>query len=175
MNRTFRVLAWPAYAVASLLIAVPLANIAPGMVPFDVDIVQWRFRVAGMVASSIALPVLGVLLGVTAAHMLGHLRTARALAVFSFLAAATGVLAIGMFALDSVQLRPEVRVEALPGFDASVIAGIVKFGLGTIVSIILGVGAWKAGRRPPGGVARTHGAGRRDESDRGVLIDDSRS
>jgi hypothetical protein len=174
VNRKLRVLAWPAYAVAFLLIAVPLANIAPALFPFDIAVVQWRFRVAGIVAGAIPLPILGVFLAAATAELLGHFRTARVIAVFSFLCSAIGLLAAVMFALDSIQLRPEVRVEVLPSFDASFIAGLAKFGIGAIVAAILGVGSWKAGRRPPGGATRGRGTSHR-ERDHEVLIDTPRS
>lgn len=170
MNKNLRVLAWAAYAVALLLIVLPFVDILVTVLPVRLGEVQWRFGVAGLVANGLTLPLAGVLLVLATAAASGHRLVARIFAVLSLVGALVGVVGLIMLTLDMIELRNQVRVETLPRFDAAGIGAIVKYSLGVVTALLLGVGGWKAARRvPPGATSR--GAGTRETAeDTGVLL-----
>jgi hypothetical protein len=174
VNSKLKSLTWAAYAVAFLLIALPAMNVATTVLPFQWGQVQWRFGLAGIVANSLVLPLTGVFLALSTAALRDHRKTARTIAVFSLLAAFAGVLAVIMLSLDVLQLRPDVRVEALPRFDTTAGIAIAAYVLGIIGAILLGVGGWKAGRRSARAAAPPPRKTADHDEDSGVLVGEPR-
>lgn len=146
MNPKLRPLGWAAYAVAALLVVMPLTDTFLGVWPMRVGQVTWRFGAAGLLSRALMTPLFGLLIGLVTATLLEHRIMTRVLSIVAFLGALLGVLAMVMFGLDALQARSGVRPEALTAFDTAWIVALIKYFLGTITAILLGVGGWKAAR-----------------------------
>lgn len=147
MNTTLRPLVWAAYAVALLLIIMPLVELVLGIWPLRVGQLNWRFGAAGLVSQSVMTPLLGMFLAVATAAAMGHRMLARILSGVAIGAGVLGILAIGMFALDALEARASVRPEAMMAFDRATLVAILRYSLGTITAFLLGIGGWKASRK----------------------------
>ncbi len=164
MNTKLRPLAWAAYSVAFILIVVPLTEVLLGIWPLRIGQVNWRFGAAGLVSQSVITPLLGMLLAVTTAALVEHRVTARVLAGFALLGGVLGALALAMFSLDALEARSAVRTESLQAFDKAAVVAAVKFVLGSISAVLLGVGGWKASRRHGGEAAARERKSASDDS-----------
>lgn len=169
MNSKLRPLGWAAYAVAFLLVLMPLADTVLGVWPPRVGEVTWRFGAAGLISRAIMTPLFGMLVALTTAAILEHRVMARILASLSFVAAVLGVLAMIMFGLDALQARSGVRPEAISAFDIASTAAFLKYILGTITAVLLGIGGWKAGRKRHTAAAPAT-SGKVKEDDSRVLV-----
>lgn len=172
MNTKLRPLAWAAYAVALLLIIMPLVEVVLGIWPLRVGQVNWRFGAAGLVSQSVMTPLLGLFLAIATAALVGHRIAARVLSVIALAGGIMGILAIAMFGLDALEARASVRPESMTAFDrASIVAG-VRYILGTVTAFLLGIGGWKASRKSsrPAAAARDSSAAGASGADSRVLI-----
>lgn len=147
MNTKLRPLAWAAYAVALLLIIMPLVELVLGIWPLRIGQLNWRFGAAGLVSQSVMTPLLGMLLAVATAAAVGHRLLARVLSGIAVAGGILGILAIAMFTLDALEARASVRPEAMVAFDRATIVAGMRYSLGTITAFLLGIGGWKASRK----------------------------
>lgn len=146
-------LAWGAYGVAFLLIALPLLDSVLGVWPLRINEATWRFGAVGLFSRAVMTPLLGVLLGLLFAVVAGHSAAARAFSILAFLGVGAALFALGFFALDTLQTRVQIRTEALRAFDTAAGIAVAKYVAGIAVASLLGVGGWRASRGG-GGVRR---------------------
>lgn len=151
MNRPeLRRLAWGAYGVAFLMIAIPLLDSLLGVWPLRVGEVTWRFGAVGLFSRAVMTPVFGLLLALATAIYMEHRVTTRILSILGFAGALLALVAIGFFTLDALQTRASVRPEAAGAFDTASAVAVVKYLLGLVVTTALAVGGWKASRKSTG-------------------------
>ena len=105
------------YLLSVLLIVYPLLEVSAGMASFSPTEVRWRYGTVGLLMDGSLLPLAGVLLAVTTAHLLGHQRTQPALQLLGGVVLAVMALTAAMFVLDAIQLRASVRTEVMPLYD----------------------------------------------------------
>ncbi len=132
-------LSLPAYTVAFLLVFVPLADTAAGLLPVRYAEVQWRFGALGLLSQTVMTPLLGVLVALVVGAVLGHRRRLRFLEVLMILAALVLLAAGGLFALDAVQTHISVRPEARLAFARATVIALAKYGLGFLSTIFVAV------------------------------------
>src|SRR5687768_18377023 len=100
------------YPLAVAVAVFPLADMVARLLPLQVGNVQWRFGAVGLVLSgSLVMMMLGfALLGFTASER-EHRIVLGPLAIAAFTIVGAILLALILFALDAIQLRPIVRPE----------------------------------------------------------------
>src|SRR4029079_6182513 len=101
-------LAAPLYALAALLIALPMIDVVLSISSFDPGNIRWRFASVGLLASALLTPLLGVALAMVVAAVRGHVVFQRVLAILNLVAAIVLVLVLVAFLLDVLQLRSVV-------------------------------------------------------------------
>lgn len=140
------------YAMAILMMVMPLGETLLSVWPVRAGDTAWRFGAAGLFSRALMTPLLGlVLLGILG-YLLAHRRAVLATSVLAAVGALILLLAEGLFLLDAVQMRAQVRTEARLAFDLASTLAFVKIGTSMVLTALLAVGAWKmarqAGARP---------------------------
>lgn len=137
-------LAAPAYAVAALLVLFPLLDTALSVLPPRPGEVAWRFGAAGLFSRAVMTPLLGLLLAFAVALLLEQRRALRLIAVVSGLTAALLATALGLFLLDSLQMRSQVAADAKSTFDVATVVAIGKYGVGVVLLALFSAKGWRA-------------------------------
>lgn len=141
------------YLVALLCMLAPPLDLAFSLPSIDVSNVRWRFGAIGLVTGAAVLPLVGLLLALITAVASGHRWMYRIFAGLGVLGALLLTAALGLFALDSLQVRGSVTPNALRRFDLTV----AKAAITQVAQIvILGVVLWTSMRaaRRSGRVAK---------------------
>lgn len=77
------------YWLALLLLVLPLLERVVTLLPFSPRAIRWRLEAFGALSQSLALPLIGGVVAIGTAYLLGHRKVVRALAISAYLAAAT--------------------------------------------------------------------------------------
>lgn len=129
------------YPVATLLILVPLVDLALRVSPPQFGTLQWRFASAGLLLGNLGTILLGLgLLGLVAV-IAGHRQLLRGL---GFAALAFGVLLLALlvlFALDAIQIRRLANPNFKRAVLMSSLGAMFNATLGTIALFVLGRGS----------------------------------
>lgn len=157
----------PAYAIAFLLILFPLLDTALSVLPPRFGEVAWRFGATGLFSRALMTPLLGLLLAFAVALLREQRKMQRAVAIVSALVAVVVIGAMGMFVLDAVQMRSQVRPQAKTAFDIASLVALGKFMLGLLILVAFTISGWKASRREAAARVRTK---EKIEVPAGVLI-----
>ncbi|HWP03506.1 MAG TPA: hypothetical protein VNL96_08630 [Gemmatimonadaceae bacterium] len=141
-----RPFAGASYALAALLVVLPLLDYTQNVGAPQLGNVQWRFASVGLLSSYLVTPLLGASLAVGTAAVLEH-RTARRILGYGCMALAILlVLMLLGFVLDVIQLRHGVPTEGRRGFDAATARAGLKHLLGAVVAFSFGQAAIKGER-----------------------------
>jgi hypothetical protein len=152
-QRPIRVLVRGLYPLGAALVLFPITDIAAKLLPLQAHNLQWRFASVGLVASSLAVLLLGLgVLSFTAA-----LRENRLLLAFigtiSYWLAAILLVALGLFVLDFLQLRSGLADSAMePALRRAAAAALISGLLSMFALIGIGGAALAASRA----VSRNH-------------------
>ena len=151
-------LANAAYAMATLFVVIPLADLGFVLWPFHPANMAWRYGALAGTSERLMLPLLGLAIALAMA-----MARRRSVAV-AVVAALAGVLvltlfpALPLFLLDAVQMRRQVRPEAQSQYDRVTVFAAVKlllFGGVAAVLLVAALRTWRAERRRS---RRTQGA-----------------
>jgi hypothetical protein len=134
-----RQIAVPAYLVSLALILIPLADVMTTLFPWRVMDARWRFGAVGLISNALLLPMAGLLIAYVAATILNHATTRRVLGILGLLGALVGVVALGMFALDSLQTRASVAPAMRTSFMVATLAASIKTIVATITFVAIGI------------------------------------
>jgi hypothetical protein len=138
--------AWPQYLIAASLVVFPLYEaIANNLLPIRLGDVRWRFGAFGVVSPVLLVVALGVMLVFWVANTYEHRGAQVVLGVGAVFLAALLLGAVGIFALDTVQVRGAVRPEAASAFHAASIVAAFRATLCAVAFGGLGVAAVRAG------------------------------
>jgi hypothetical protein len=119
-------LAAPLYLVAVLLLLTPLLDFFAGILPLRLGSMEWRFASVGLLSGFLLTPLLGVVLAMAAAHLGGHLRVQRVLAIANFFVVVFMIGLFGLFVLDILQLRSVVQPAAKSAFESAAMKAVLK-------------------------------------------------
>jgi hypothetical protein len=117
-----------AYAVALLLVLVPLSEMTLRVWPLRMAEPSWRFGAVGLFSNALMTPLLGLTFAGMLAYIYGHRVTIRTLAVLLGVSGLVITGAIGMFILDALQMRASVVPEAKLAFDVASAQALMKLG-----------------------------------------------
>jgi chromate transport protein ChrA len=112
--------------VALLLIAITKMDFLTNVWPLRFGDVQWRYGSVGLLAGFLLTPLLGIVFAMVAAAILEHRVVLRAISILDLATAVVLLLTIPVFALDVLQLRGGVAVEARTMFDMGVVKAVIK-------------------------------------------------
>jgi hypothetical protein len=141
------ILVAPAYAVAALLVLTPTGDFMSGVWPWRPGALDWRFASSGLLSGFLLTPLLGVLIAVTVAAARGHDRVLRTLGLMTLIAATIWLLILAAFILDAVQLHASIPEAQRRSFLDASIKAFIKYVLSCSVAFLLGIRAWRMGRR----------------------------
>jgi len=116
----------PLYLLAFLLVATPLMDFVTSIVPLRPGDIEWRFASVGLLSGFLLTPLLGVALAIGAAHLGGHLRFQRVLAIVNLVVAASCIGLLVFFVLDIFQLKVAVQPEAAEAFKSAALKAVIK-------------------------------------------------
>jgi hypothetical protein len=137
----------PGYAIALLLIAFPLGDLAVNVWPFRLGLVEWRFGTVGLLSGFVLTPLLGIVGLVVVATALEQQRVLRVVAIVNLVAAVATLVILVVFGLDWIQMRSGTAPEARHSMDVGAVKALLKHLLTAATLGWLGLVGWR-GTRP---------------------------
>jgi len=134
------------YALGMLMIVIPFTEVLLSVLPLRPGATSWRFGTTGVLSQAFMTPLLGATVIVVVAATLGHRRTLLTVSIVSALVAVITLAATGLFALDIIEMRSQVREEVKRAFDFSSILAVIKLIVATVVLSLLSSGARRTTR-----------------------------
>lgn len=132
------------YLSAFLLFFMPYFQAFAGLWPFQVGALQWRFQASGNMSGILMLPFLGLALALFVARPLEHKGVTRLVGVVALLTAVCVLLAMGLFAMDAIQLRRAVQDRMMPAFNKAVFTASISMFVSLVLYTVLGVTAFRS-------------------------------
>lgn len=133
------------------MIVIPIVDTATSLFPWHLFDSRWRFGAVGMLSNALLIPTSGLLVAFVTALVLNHNPVRRTIGIFGFVAAGLCVVALGMFALDSLQTRAVVRPEMRLSFNVAAITAALKTLLAGVTYLAFGWAGVLAGAKPAAG------------------------
>ena len=143
-----RAVAGPLFLVGALLVVLPALDLLLNVWPLQPGDFRWRFGVVGLLANFLLTPLLGVALLSGTAALAAAPTARRVVGAVNVAGAVLLALALGLFLLDLVQLRPTLRPEALPSFDVANARAMLKLALGAAALLWLGAAGLRRAPEP---------------------------
>jgi hypothetical protein len=146
-----RVLIATGYWLALLLLVLPLLEPIVTLLPPRPEQIRWRLLAFGALSQSLLLPMVGSMVAIGTAVLLGQRKVVRMLGVVSMMA---GVLlgAVAMlFTLDLLQYRGAIGPELQDYYQVAGMNYLVAFVLSAVFLMWIGAASWRAARRSTGG------------------------
>ena len=134
------------YAVALLLLIVPIADAILATWPPAPGALQWRFGMLGLIGNSLSYPVLAMLIGAMTARALENRGLLRFLSVAGIVIAVLLLASVMLFATDTLQLRAGVRPEMKQPFTAAAIKSGGIFVVSALIFAWLALGAHRSAK-----------------------------
>jgi hypothetical protein len=126
------------YAIAFLLVALPLVEFTLTVWPLRPSLVLWRFGTFGLLTQAMMLPTLGVFVALVVAKHLAQRRAQLALVIVAALVCFVQLAGLGLFLLDSLQARSV----AAPEMQLNITATLIRASVASIVYAC--IWAWMA-------------------------------
>jgi hypothetical protein len=139
------------YLSAILLFFMPYFQALAGLWPLQLGALQWRFQATGAMSGILMLPFLGLVLALAVARPLGHKGITRVIGIIAVLTAVVIVGALGLFAMDALQLKKVVRDAQMSAFNKAVFTATCTMLFSMVMFGALGLVAL---RSPKGSVAK---------------------
>jgi len=133
----------PGYVVASLIILVPVIESIAGAWPFQIGGAAWRLTAIGTAAGVVGTPILGLFLMLILATMSGQRGVLWLISSSCILGGALCLAGSGVFALDAVQLRSQVRIAVAGRYNIASAWTVVKLWLSSATLLVLGVSSYQ--------------------------------
>lgn len=135
-----------AYALSALLLLLPLADITLGLFPLQFNNLRWRIGVTGMTTGALLLPITGLFLALSTAHLKGHYRARTILAVLAILGAVFLFTTAVLFTLDTLQLRSEIDQRGRHLYDRAAVKGILAQLLTATMLMFVGISSFRTAK-----------------------------
>ncbi|HUF64627.1 MAG TPA: hypothetical protein VMM17_01495 [Gemmatimonadaceae bacterium] len=131
-----------------LLVIVPLADRALNWGSIQPGSAPWRFGAVGSLSEASLLPVLGLFLLFSIAHLHGSILLQRVLETVTLIAAVLTIAVMALFVLDALQMRGAVS-DAIARFDRIVLRVFAGQLMALLFVILLPITSIRARRRLP--------------------------
>ena len=139
-----RYLAWPTYVVAFSLSIIPPFDALMQVLPTHPGDPRWRFGFFGLMSNALMLPLVGLLLAFVGASYFEHRRFQKILGAIACLIAVATLAMLGLFALDALQVRGQVKATASLAYNVTALSAAMKALIGIVSLGAFGVAALKA-------------------------------
>jgi hypothetical protein len=137
-----------AYAVALILILIPLFDAIALILPIRFGEVRWRYGTVGLLANATMIPVAGLLLAFFVANALDHRKVLRTLGVLAWIGVVGAALFLVSFALDGLQTYKEVNPTQHLAFLLASATGMAKLFFSAFILGLLGAAGLKGFSSP---------------------------
>jgi hypothetical protein len=135
----------PGYLVMALLGVVTFAEICVAAWPFRIHDVGWRLAVAGAASGGAGTALLAIFLALVIAVIADDRGVVLLVAIVCIVAALFCIVGGGMFALDALQMKGQVKPELVSRYDLNLVWGLAKIILAGIVFVGVAISAFRAG------------------------------
>lgn len=134
------------------MIVIPIVDAATTLFPWNYSEPRWRFGAVGMLSNALLIPTAGLLVAHATSLVLNHTGVRRAISIVGYAAAGLCVLALAMFALDSLQTRAAVRPEMRLSFNVASITAALKTLLAGVTYLTFGLAGRRSAKQAAPGV-----------------------
>lgn len=134
------------YAVATMLVVVPLLNLISDWPP-RLDAAAWRFEQFRLLANALPPATLGLALALYVSRTLGHRRRLAGLAGATLIGAIMLLLLLANFGLDSAELASQVPAGETGRFRLTVLRVALQAVVVVVTLFTVGAAAWWSYRR----------------------------
>jgi hypothetical protein len=134
------------YVAGAFLVADQVADLIATIAtaPVQLSSAQWRFGVFGLLVTRGSVFLVAEVMLWTAAVVLDHRNVIRSLAVLNLLLAAALAAGLGLFGLDALELRRQVKAGSGPRYDAAAARAILITLCGVVLLAWSGFAGWAA-------------------------------
>lgn len=129
----------------ALLGLVTFAEISVAAWPFRLHDVGWRLAVAGAASGGAGTALLAIFLALVIAVIADDRGVIWFVCVVCVVAALLCIVGGGIFALDALQMKGQVKPELVSRYDAALVWGLTKIVLAGIVFIGVAISAFRTG------------------------------
>lgn len=150
----------PGYWIMGALIVLQLIEIEVRSWPFRVQSPTWRLGFVGTTAGALGTPLFGLLIVLAIAVASDDRAAAYTVSLVSWLAAALCVAAVGVFALDVLQVKNDVGSPLAGQYDVGSGWVAVKMVVAAALFLVLAVSAWRAAKSAARHIALQEPVGR---------------
>ena len=133
----------PGYLVMALLGIVTFAEISVAAWPFRLHDVGWRLAVAGAASGGAGTALLAIFLALVIAVISDDRGVVLLVSIICIVAALCCIVGGGVFALDALQMKGQVKPELVSRYDAALVWGLAKIILAGIVFIGVAISAFR--------------------------------
>jgi hypothetical protein len=145
-NDTARRLRLPGYVVIAYMTIGSLVDVIVTTQPAQIHDVRWRLAVSTLLTSASGTELLGALLFLALAVALADGVAMWVGFALSLLLGLAYIGAGGVFALDSLQMRGQVRPDMLPRYDLGLVWTLVRVFFSGGALLIIASACWRAAR-----------------------------
>ena len=146
LTSEFRRVRTTAYVIATLVLLVPLMEIAASAWPYSPGNPQWRMSVVTAAAGASTAILLALLLIYVIGTLFGDRPAIRLVAWICALMSALCVVAAGSFVLDALQLRGQVLPDSASRYNVVSSLTLAKIFLVGSAALVVAVNAFRTGR-----------------------------
>ncbi|MEO7362972.1 MAG: hypothetical protein ABI120_21745 [Gemmatimonadaceae bacterium] len=134
------------YLSAFLLFFMPYFQALAGLWPLQLGSLQWRFQATGAMSVIMMLPFLGLVLALAIARPVGHKGVQRLVGTVAALTAVGLIIALGLFAMDALQLKKIIRDAQMNAFNKAVLTATFTLLFSLCTFSVLSVVAFRSPR-----------------------------
>lgn len=143
------------YGIGFLLIALPLLEWVLTVWPLRPSTTVWRFGSVGLLSQALIQPIVGCALIAVTAFGLSHRALLKVLAGLYLIGAVAILGAVGVFALDSIEVRSLAQDQVQTQVEVTGLRVFVTYLAYVVIFGWLALGSWSVGKRRPGERAAT--------------------
>jgi hypothetical protein len=127
----------PAYFILGLAFIFPLVELGANLSPWHPGLLTWRFAFAGLLSSTIVVPILVLLFIYAFGLSAGDRKVVVACGIIAAVIALLLVGSAGSFALDALQMKRRVSATKAAQFDTATVLAMIKFTLYAIATVVM--------------------------------------
>jgi hypothetical protein len=135
-----------AYAIALLLVVLPLLEFTLTIWPLRPNGLMWRFGTFGLLTQALMLPTFGIFVAIIASATLLHRRILLTLAVIAGLFVIVYSAGLVLFVLDGLQARATARPELRQTVGVTTIRAVAAATLYIFIWGWMSLAAFRSGR-----------------------------
>jgi hypothetical protein len=152
------------------LVVFSVVDVLALALPLSPTMPEWRYSLIEVMSRSLMTPMLGLFGILLLASVFNHEGMLRALRVLAWIGAGLLVVALGIFIVDSMGLRGEVRRGMAPVFGGAWFAADAKIVLSILILALVARGTRDASSAEVGGERQPAGGAAPDADESGRVI-----